>query len=507
MFRKTLLLLGWVGFVSLRAEVKPNGLFVDNAVLQQGATVPIWGTAREGEAVTVQFGEQKVSTTAQGGKWSVTLKDLKASATPQTLTITGDNALVLKNIVVGEVWLCGGQSNMERQLGLRPPQPPLENWEQEAASADYPLIRHFLVAHASSDKPVEDVKAEWTVCSPQTVAGFSAVGYYFGRDLFKAMNVPVGLIHSSVGGTKAELWTPRTALEANPETKVSVEKYEQEIASLPQRLEQFKSDEPKLLEKYNADVEKAKLEGKPAPRKPAPPRPPLAPGAHYNAMIQPLLPYAIRGVIWYQGEANAGTPKLYRTLLPVLISEWRKVWGQGDFPFLFVQLAPYRGTSPEMRESQLQIWQKTPGTAMTVIVDAGDADNIHPSRKEPVGARLALSARALAYGEKIEYSGPVYDTMKVAGNQAVLSFTHVGSGLQAHDGELKGFTIAGADKVFVPATAVIQGDTVMVNSAAVPLPVAVRYGWINVPDVNLLNKEGLPASPFRTDDWETPNKN
>ena len=226
---------------------------------------------------------------------------------------------------------------------------------------------------------------------------------------------------------------------------------------------------------------------------------PNNPTVLFNGMIAPLVPYAIKGVIWYQGEGNAGQSQEYRTLFPRLIADWREKWGQGDFPFLFVQVAPFQNLPPGIREAQLLSWQKTPNTAMVVTTDVGDATDIHPRQKEPVGARLALAARALAYGEKIEYSGPVFDALNIDGGRAVLRFKHLGSGLLAKDGELKGFTIAGADKTFVAAKADIQGDTVVVSSAEVRTPVAVRYGWANVPDVNLFNKEGLPASPFRTD--------
>jgi sialate O-acetylesterase len=226
---------------------------------------------------------------------------------------------------------------------------------------------------------------------------------------------------------------------------------------------------------------------------------PNAPTVLYNGMIAPLLPYAIRGAIWYQGESNVGRERQYRTLFPTMIADWRHAWGEGDFPFLFVQIAPYHGNSPEIREAQLLSWQNTTNTAMVVTIDCGDANDIHPPRKQPMSARLALAARAIAYGEKLEYSGPVFQSMKLEGSEAVLRFTHPGGGLVAKDGPLKGFTIAGADKVFHPAQAEIHGQTIVVASDAVSRPVAVRYGWANVPEGNLFNRAGLPASPFRTD--------
>jgi sialate O-acetylesterase len=338
----------------------------------------------------------------------------------------------------------------------------------------------------------------------------------------------VGLIHSSYGATYAQAWTSLDGLEKEPmlhryaeQVKKLAANYERASATYPGELadykEKLKQWEKEVGVAYNetlkawtAENQKLKLEGKPAIPKPKPaqPRPvepispegpPNTPTALFNAMIAPLMPYAIKGVIWYQGENNAGNSPEYRTLFPRLIADWREKWGQGDFPFLFVQIAPFNNLPPEIREAQLLTWQKTPNTAMAVITDVGDATDLHPRQKEPVGARLALAARAIAYDEKIEYSGPVFDSLKINGDRAVLSFKHLGSGLLAKEGDLKGFMIAGANKKFVAAKAEIQGDTVVVSSEQVKVPVVVRYGWENVPDVNLFNKEGLPASPFRTD--------
>ena len=493
--------------VAVWAEVRPNRLFSDNMVLQQGMAVPIWGTASPGEKVTVDFAGQIRSATADlNGRWMVRLASMSASAEPGTMTITGstgDLKSQISSILVGEVWVCSGQSNMERQLGLRPSQKPIDNWQQEVADANYPLIRHFGVARRTSDTPVTDVSGIWEVCSPQTASQFTAVGYFFGRDLHKAIKVPIGLIHSSVGGTPAEAWTSRPTLEAHPELRGLIEAYEQSIKDFPDRLEQYKQEASKLMEKYNADVEQAKKGGKPLPRRPSTPVEPSRAMGHpcglYNAMIVPLQPYAIRGAIWYQGESNDGRASQYLSLFPKMIADWRKAWDQGQFPFLFVQIAPHVGKTPEIREAQLLSWQRTHNTAMVVLTDCGDPNDIHPPRKQPVGARLALAARAIAYGEKIEYSGPVFKVMKIQGARATLTFTHIGKGLTAKDGDLRGFTIAGKDKVFVPAQAEIRGRTVVVQSPQVARPVAVRYGWANVPDGNLFNKEGLPASPFRTD--------
>jgi len=449
----------------LRAEVKPNALFSDGAVLQHGRAVPVWGTAGDGEKVTVRFDGLTVSTIASNGQWMVRLRPMLANAVPQTMSITGSNTVEIKNLLVGDVWICSGQSNMQFALQQS------ADAAKHIAAANDPLLRLFTVPRHGKAEPQHDVAGNWSVCSSKTVPGFSAVGYFFGRDLRKSQRVPVGLISSNVGGTPAEKWTSWRALAANPK-----------------------------LQHYAA--------GQPSDG---------GPSCLYNAMIAPLQPFAICGVIWYQGESNANNLQHaveYRELFPAMIKCWRDEWEQPpsqgygargrELPFLFVQIAPFNTMIPEIREAQLLSWQKTPRTAMVVITDYGNANDIHPQQKEPVGARLALAARKVAYGEWIEYSGPVYESMKVSGNRVDLKFTHVGGGLVAKGGALKGFTIAGADKKFVPAKAVINGDAVagdavVVSSKEVAQPVAVRYGWANVPDVNLFNTFGLPATPFRTD--------
>lgn len=630
-----------LGFtLPLHAAVTLNPLFQNHAVLQQGVPVPIWGTADPGEKVTVEFAGQSVATVAAGdGKWLVRLAPL-ATGEPRPLTVTGENKIVSQDILVGEVWIASGQSNMERQLGLRAGQKPITGWETEVAAANYPAIRHFGVAQARALTPQQTVTGSWSVCTPQTVKDFTAVGYFFGRDLHVARGVPIGLIHTSWGGTPAEAWTSEAALRQFPEfvevlaalkkqaadpdlarreTQAKQEAWYQKVdpgskpgaawsathlgmtdwrtMALPTFLENAGypdfdgvfwlrrtfdlPDEwdggdaelhlgavddvdttwvngvsvgatmgwevprvyriPGALLKRGANViavrvldtggggglyggtdtlrlifsaagkaESLPLAGswrcKPGVALSVSGWPPTAfsqspssPTVLYNAMIAPLLPYAMRGVIWYQGEANVGRERQYRELFPAMIADWRQAWGLGDFPFLFVQIAPYNTMSPEIREAQLLTLKRATNTAMAVTIDCGDANDIHPANKKPVGARLALAARALAYGEPLEYSGPVFDSLKVEGAKAVLRFTHLGGGLVAQDGALKGFTVAGADKKFHPAQAEILGDTVVVSAPDVALPVAVRYGWANVPEGNLFNRAGLPASPFRTD--------
>jgi len=622
------------------AEVKPNTLFADNAVLQSGMDVPVWGTARTGEKVTVEFAGQKVTTTAAHDRWMVRLKAMEASATPRTMTITGDNKVQIANVVVGEVWIASGQSNMERTLGLAEGQKPIDNWEQEVAGADFPMIRQFHVPDLVAAEPAANEGGAWVVCTPQTAIQFSAVGFFFARDLYKAQGVPIGILFSAWGGTEAESWTSSDSLTQISGLQVSIDLVRLAAENPAEAIERYRKagadwylkydtgsqgmtwsvpvldpsgwksmDLPAYWEKaglpgfdgvvwFRKEIElpdswvgkKATLHlgpiddydttwvngvqvgatenwnaprdyqlgsgvlhpgknviavrvldtgggggmyGKPdamlldmpegsapapislsgtwqyriggtlesAPVFPSYPSPdnPHQPSVLFNGMISPLVPYAIRGVTWYQGEANSGHGKQYRELFPLLISDWRMHWGEGDFPFLFVQIAPHIDMTPEIREAQFLTLAKSPQTAMAVITDAGDAEDIHPSHKQVVGHRLALAAQALAYGKKVEYSGPLFSRVQFKGDKAVLEFTHTGSGLMAQDGELKGFTIAGADTDFVPAKAEIKGRTVEVSSDQVKNPAAVRYGWANVPDVNLFNRDGLPASPFRTD--------
>ncbi len=505
----------------LRADVRPNPLFTDGAVLQRGQTIPVWGTARDGEKVTVELAGQKVSTTAKNGVWRVDLQPFKTGE-PLTMTITGDNTVTIKNILVGEVWVCSGQSNMEFKFAA------CANAAEEAAKANYPQVRMFTVKKKTSLKPLAEVEGSWVECSPQTVNGFSGVGYFFARDLYLKLGVPVGMIHTSWGGTPAQAWTSIEGLNQDPAlssyrdaAKAAQAKHPAEVAAYPAKLAEFKTAKDHwdktvgkpyeaALAAWTVAAAEAKKSGQKIPTKPElaskAPAPPKAPepgsGAEtslFNGMVNPLLPYAIKGAIWYQGESNAKQPKLYQSLFPAMIADWRAKWQQGNFPFLFVQIAPFNGQPPEIREAQFLTLAKSPNTAMAVTTDVGNPTNIHPTRKEPVGQRLALAARVLAYGEKIECSGPLYQSMQVKGNEAVINFTHVGSGLIAKGGALKGFTIAGADEKFVPASAKIEGATLVVSAAGVTAPKAVRYGWENVPDVNLFNQEGLPASPFRTD--------
>ncbi len=490
----TLLTLTTIGG-TLWADVKPNAIFSDGAVLQRGVAIPVWGTADPGEKIQVSLDGQTASTTADSeGNWKIQLPAHDAGG-PFEMKISGNNTLNFSDVLIGEVWVCSGQSNMEWPLSKA------ANAASEIPAADYPNLRGFLVPRGASDEPEQNTTGKWVVCSPARAGGFSAVGYFFGRDLSKELGVPVGLIMSSVGGSPAEAWTRRDALEEQMPEVVLEQK--RAVADYPAALAKYQTDEPRLLQEWTAACEQAKAAGQPEPRSPTPPQDPQTnirrPSGLFNAMIRPLIPYAIRGVIWYQGEGNNGRAQAYQKLFPLLILDWRAQWGQGDFPFLFVQIAPNKDMSPAIREAQLLSWKSTHNTAMVVTTDVGDANDIHPTRKEPVGQRLAFAARALAYGEKIEYSGPVFESVRFDGPRALVTFSHIGGGLVAKDGELKGFTIASADGKFAPASALIEGSTVVVTADGVTKPTAVRYGWANVPDVNLFNEAGLPASPFRSD--------
>ena len=485
-----------------RADVKPHGLFTDNMVLQRGTKAAIWGTATDGEKITVEFRDKKGETTAKNGRWEVRIETGDAGG-PFTLTISGNNTIEIKNVLVGEVWIASGQSNMWWPLKLT------ADPEKMAANSSNNQLRLFTVPMRSTVKPAGNVKGQWTECGPKTVTDFSAVAYYFGRDLQKALGVPVGMIHTSVGGTPAEAWTSKRTLEAYPELKGIAEQFTRAVEDYPKTADKYVAD----LEKYLETARKARSEGKPLPKAPAQPAAPSSgygsPTVLYNGMIAPLTRYAIKGAIWYQGESNAGKAYQYQTLFPAMIKNWREDWKQEEMPFLFVQLAPFMKINPdpmesnwaELREAQRLTAVKVKNTAMAVITDVGDEKDIHPPQKEPVGARLALAARAIAYGEKIEYAGPTYESMNVEGYKATLTFKNVGRGLVAKGGPLTGFTIAGEDRKFRRAKAEIVEDRVVVSCDEVEKPVAVRFGWANYPVVNLWNKDGLPASPFRTDDF------
>ena len=494
--------------LSVGADVELPAIIGDNMVLQRGMETPIWGMAEPGEWVSVVMGDQQAATAADTeGKWMVKLHPLDAGG-PFEITITAtnetaSNEITLHNILVGEVWACSGQSNMQWPVSRS------VNAEQEIAESDYPMIRLFSVKRVVADEPLEDTEGSWVECGPETVGWFSAVGYFFGRALHRELGVPIGLIHTSWGGTPAESWTSKETLESDPVLRPVLTRWEQIMSVYPQAMEEYNEK----LALWEQESKKAKEEGQPVPRKPRAPTGPTSPHkptSLYNGMIAPVIPYGIKGAIWYQGESNAGRAYLYRKMFPMMIVDWRRSWGQGDFPFLFVQLANFTKVKPtpvesswaELREAQLMTLM-LPNTAMAVAIDVGETNNIHPQNKQDVGLRLALGGLAIAYDFDIVYSGPIYKSMNIRGNKIRLNFKHVGDGLVAKGGEpLKGFAIAGSDLKFVWAEAKIVGDDkVVVWSDQVPNPIAVRYAWENNPICNLYNEEGLPASPFRTDQW------
>jgi sialate O-acetylesterase len=647
------LLAAWS--TSIFAEVRVPSVIGDNMVLQQGMKVRVWGTAGPGERVAVSFNSRTTQTIAdQNGRWQTFIGPLKAGG-PLMLTIKGANTLTFKNVLVGEVWICSGQSNMEF---------PLVNAKggaEAVAQANYPEIHLFTVDKSTAASPLDNVKGRWVVTTPEQVGQFSAVGYFFGRELYQHLKIPIGLIHTSWGGTPAEAWTSYEALATTPELKPILDRYQESLKSLPQRQADYeralaqweenniysdpgnkgealgyasvafnaadwkKMNLPQYIETAGLNIDGAvwfrkevdlptswagkdlvlnltaiddydttyfngarvggigketansymrprrysipaslvhagrnviavrvfdaageggfggagemtlappsakpndaikldgawdyKVELALEPKRPNWGSRPQAPGPSnqnspsvlYNAMIAPLTPYAIRGAIWYQGESNAGRAYQYRKLFPLMIHDWRTAWSEGDFPFYFVQLAnwqpaksePSESEWAELREAQTMTLRQ-PHTGMAVIIDIGDPNDIHPRNKLDVGHRLAVWALADTYRQKVEFSGPLFQSYSIDGDKVRIRFTHSG-GLKTTDGQApRGFAIAGADRKFIWADARIDGETIVVSSYNVPRPVSVRYAWADNPSVNLYNGTNLPASPFRTDDW------
>ncbi len=502
------LLVFVLSIIAVRGEVRLHNLFTDHMVLQQGVSVPIWGWAHEGERIAVEFRGQTVSTTARNGRWLVKLKNLKPGPADKlqvfgTRSGGGDahdehTTIQINDVVVGEVWLASGQSNMEWPMNRSF---EATNDIQHSANAN---IRLFTVPKLKLESPTNNVDARWQECGPETAPGFSAVAYYFARDLQRALGVPVGIIHTSWGGSPAEVWIREEVMAKDKE-------YQRDI------LDAYPPQYQKITNAV-AEWEKQRLAAAQAGTNLTARRPSIwKPAELYNGMIATIIPYAISGAIWYQGESNAGRAWQYRRLFPDMIKNWRDDW-ERDFTFLEVQLAPWDKNKKrsieeiaaqpvdsdwaELREAQLLTTKRLKKVGMAVITDAGDKDDIHPTKKEPVGERLALLARKIAYGEKIVADGPAYAGVKFKDGRAILSFDHGGGGLEARGGKLTGFAVAGRDQKFFWADARIEGDKVVVSNPAVPKPMSVRYGWADFPIVNLFNKQGLPATPFRTDDWE-----
>jgi sialate O-acetylesterase len=496
---KKSLFIALLSTVTLRAEVKLPALISDHMLIQQQAPVRIWGSAAPGEAVKVAIQAQTLSATAgSDGKWEVFLAPMAAGG-PYELMVSGTNSITVHDVLAGEVWVGSGQSNMEFAMAR------VKDFEREIPAANYPQIRLFTVKRVVAAEPAEDVQGSWSACTPDTVKSFSAVAYFFGRELHQTRHVPVGLIHSSWGGTPAQAWTEKSFLDDDQNLHVYRTNWDKTLTDFPAKQEDY---EKNVLPKWEQQVAAAKQSGAKAPAKPGPPvgpGHPNTPTGLYNGMIAPLTPYAIRGVIWYQGEsnANANEARLYRRLFPAMIESWRKQWGQGSFPFYFVQLANFQtnGWWPMLRESQTETLELA-HTGQALAIDVGNRTDIHPTDKQTVGHRLALVALAQTYGEQIVSSGPSLREMTLNGADATIWFDNVGKGLEAKGGALTGFAVAGADQKFVPATAKIVDNRVVVSSPDVKEPKAVRYAWADYPMAALYNGEGLPAVPFRTDTWQ-----
>jgi len=534
--------------LSLQADVRLPAIFGDHMVLQQEAKVPVWGTADAGEKVEVTVGNHTAGTTAgNDGSWRVELPAFPNGSPPSTMTVKGKNSVTFQDVLIGDVWLCSGQSNMQLPLAHT------QNAAKEIPKANDPQIRLYVVPQKTALIPQTDQAGSWQVCTPETAQNFSGVGYFFGRELRAKLNRPIALIGSYYGGTRIQAWSSLSSLQQDPPFKREIATYQKNVADFPKlndgyaerqtafvtALRDWQRARDDKTKAYFADVQKAKAAGQPAPPPlsfaddpPAPKAPeppddgPNGPCNLFNAMIAPIIPYAIKGVAWYQGESNSNEPFAYRELLKRMIIDWRARWDEGDLPFLLVQL-PTTGANKEwdfgafIAESQAKALS-LPNTGMAVTLDIGRED-LHPKDKIDVGRRLALAARHVAYGEDLVFSGPTYKSMKIEGGSIRLTFDHVGTGLTtggppwcpenvhpAATDKLLGFTIAGEDKNFFPADAKIEGDTVVVSTPQVPSPVAVRYAWITASawhkapytfDFNLYNKDGLPAALFRTDDW------
>ena len=499
----------------LSAAIVLAPLFQDHAVLQQGKPVPVWGKADPGEHVAVAFsGQTGSATAAPDGSWTVILPALTMSTVGADLVVTGQaqDLVTLHDVLVGEVWLCSGQSNMEFMLyDHKGTTFRVDNYLQEVAAANYPMIRQFLVKRDAKLTPQDSVGGAWAVCSPDTASNFTAVGYFFAREIFRKTGMPIGIIDSTWGGTPVEAWMSPAAVESSPAFAVIKTRYADAVANAPAGRAKFEAD----LAAWTAAQAEANRKGKAAqagfakkskPREYREDQLQYAPSGLFNAMINPLLPYALKGVLWYQGESNSERTSEYHALFAAMITAWRSHFGQGDVPFYFVQLANFNANGPAntnyafLREAQAQTLS-LPNTGMAVTIDIGIPTNIHPTNKQEVGRRLSLIAMSELYGGTTDYLGPMFSTATPEGTAMRVHFTNAAMGLIARDRPVGSLELAGADKVFHPATGKIMGDTLLVSSPLVPAPVAVRYAFRNAPDANLYNGDGLPAVPFRSDTW------
>ena len=507
----------WLGLASSlvlicssQAELKLPAIFGDHMVLQQQQANPVWGWDAPGTKVTVSFAGQNYSTTAgSDGKWTVKLAPLPANAAPQTLTVVGTTRREIPDVLVGEVWLCSGQSNMEMGVGM------VQGGAQEIAAANFPNIRLLMVPNLWKPRPEADMAGTWKVCTPENIAaggwnGFSAAGYFFGRELHRKLNVPVGLIEADWGGTRIESWTPPEGFAAVPALSAlatAVQLGDPGSAAHKQKLEQFLGE----TEQWLTSARTTLTNSAPVPTMPTyppellPPHDLQDPTALYNGMIHPVQPFGIRGAIWYQGEANNGEGMLYAEKMKALVGGWRQLWGEGEFPFFFAQIAPFNyGGRPEplaeLWEGQTAAARAIPNAGMAVLNDIGNLQDIHPKNKQEVGRRLALLALAQTYGQKeVVYSGPAFSSLAMEGSTLRVRFDHADGGLVSRDGQpLNWFEIIDADEGgFVKAEARIDGASVVLSSPEVKHPVAMRFAWSQLAEPNLQNGAGLPAGAFR----------
>lgn len=483
--------------LSVQAQLKLPALVGDHMVLQQNTEINLWGWASASEEITIttDWQTQPIIVIAnEDGNWKTSIKTPSTDHQPHQITLEGNNKIELHDILFGEVWLCSGQSNMFFPVGKQENtwKTGVINYEDEVKAATQSQIRLFTVGLAASQTPKNEVEGRWQVCSPNSVYDFSAVAYFFGKNLYENLNVPIGLISSSWGGTRAEAWTSQEVLEENPDYLPILERFTDKQINYYRELKDY----------YQKSQKVNKAETETQLKKPNYGELNKDPYVLYNAMLHPLINYTIKGVTWYQGESNAQRAYQYRTLFPDMIQNWRSDWKQEQLPFYFVQIAPHHSQNPEIREAQLMAYRSVKNTGIVVTTDIGNPKNIHPENKQEVGRRLALWARSKTYGEKqIEYSGPLYRDFKVKKNKIQIYFDFAENGLQKKGKQLTHFEIAGEDQKFYPAKAKIKGNTVIVSSAEVKKPVAVRFGWSKSPEPNLFNTAGLPASPFRTDDW------
>lgn len=503
MTRRLCLTLALLSFVAttVRADVTLAPLFRDGAVLQRDKPVPVWGKGDPGETVQIRFGAQSLTaTTGPDGRWSVTLAPLRASATPSELRVVGRNSLRVSDILVGEVWLCSGQSNMNFTVnGAR-------NAAAEIAAARNPLIRYFGTANVGAETPQDTTEGAWKTASPENVGVFSAVAYFFARDLQPRLGVPVGIVKGTPGGSAVEAWMSAATLAADPAAAAIEDRWKKTVAAYPK----VKSNYEGALAQWERAAAAARAAGEkftsPRPKAPQPPGDRNRPSGLYNSNIHPFIPYAIRGFLWYQGEGNASRPADYRVSFPAMIRQWRNDFRQGDLPFFFVQLANYEPPNePTGRQWAFQREAQSaalalPHTGMAVTIDIGDPKDIHPTNKQEVGRRLALLARTRVYGEKVPGECPRAVAFEREGAAFRVRFSSA-DGLTLRKEAPVEVELAGADRVFHRATATIEGSAIAVSSPAVPDPVAVRYAWRNNPPAALFSATDLPVAPFRSDAW------